>query len=86
MSKIPKTDITQFKKYIKKMRTTKELLQILLNNKCYFENGLCVLAFNLWYNKIISEKEYLYIKKIFTFIKCYYIKKIIWIFVFLDKR
>ena len=45
------------------MRTTKELLQILLNNKCYFENGLCVLAFNLWYNKIISKKEYLYIKE-----------------------
>lgn len=45
------------------MRTTKELLQILLNNKCYFENGLCVLAYNLWYNKIISKKEYLYIKE-----------------------
>ena len=45
------------------MRTTKELLQLLLDNKYYFCDGLCGLAVYLYYNKIISKKEYLYIKK-----------------------
>jgi hypothetical protein len=39
------------------MRTTKELLQIMLNNQNLFDGGLCRWAFNLWENRNINYNE-----------------------------
>lgn len=40
------------------MRTIKELLQVMLNNPRYFENGLCGWKNNLYIAKLINGKEY----------------------------
>ena len=45
------------------MRTTKELLQILLNNERLFTRGLCKLTLDLLVREVITENEYQYIKE-----------------------
>lgn len=40
------------------MKTDKELLQIMLDNKQHFCYGLCYWAANLYYYDILTEDEY----------------------------
>lgn len=44
------------------IRTIKELLEVMLNNKQIFTHGLCAWAFNLFFKDIISLEE-LYVLK-----------------------
>ena len=48
------------------MRTTKELLELMLENKQLFRTGLCALIGDMFCDDIISHHEYSHIYKYIT--------------------
>jgi hypothetical protein len=48
------------------MRTTKELLEIMLKNMSMFKNGLCGLVWALYRENIISAHEYYTLKDVIS--------------------